>query len=723
MLIPSFSRPRTELRLTRLSLVVTGTAAALLLWSTGDTAWSAVREGKPALLLEGLGFGTLAGFLVYGNLCYEIARLGFWTRLFERRLPENIGTHTVDHATAPGLTILVPSFKEELPVIRQTLLSAALQDYPQKRVVLLLDDPPSPQTRPEQAALWTSRGLPFDLQRLLSEPRRQMAEARSAFHARRQNVRVKWDEECVHLSACFDSAAEWFESQAKRTPIESHTDVWFVEQILTQPAQRYRAESARWFARRKQIGVAGPDAFRWEIDSAYTELTARFSATFDVFERKQYRNLSHEPNKAMNLNSFLGLMGKYVKPVSRKDGLYLEETEQGAGSRLIPDSPYVITLDADSLLLPRYARTLVEMIEQPGHERIAVAQTPYSAFPNAPGVLERTAGATTDIQYLIHQGFTRFGATFWVGANALLRKSALEEICVVEQDGDKTVRRYIQDRTVIEDTESTVDLLAKGWSLYNHPERLAYSATPPDFGSLVIQRGRWANGGLIIFPKLLSFLRCTPKQPGTIPQALLQIHYLTSLAFAPLSVLLLLAIPFSPEVMTPWMGLAALPYFALYLRDLQLTGYRPLRDLLRIYALNLLLIPVHLTGAITSIRQAIAGTKIPFRRTPKVSGRTRTSGMDLALQLSMVCLSLVLGCYYASRMQWIGTAFALANVGLLIYGIVRFIGIAELREDLLADAKQSTTYHRLRLAGASCLRWFQAFVSTLRAAFQLTRPA
>jgi cellulose synthase/poly-beta-1,6-N-acetylglucosamine synthase-like glycosyltransferase len=55
------------------------------------------------------------------------------------------------------------------------------------------------------------------------------------------------------------------------------------------------------------------------------------------------------------------------------------------------------------------------------------------------------------------------------------------------------VRRYIQDRTVIEDTESSVDLVAKGWELTNYPERLSYSATPPDFGALVIQRRRWAN--------------------------------------------------------------------------------------------------------------------------------------------------------------------------------------------------------------------------------------
>src|SRR3712207_8901858 len=53
-----------------------------------------------------------------------------------------------------------------------------------------------------------------------------------------------------------------------------------------------------------------------------------------------------------------------------------------------------------------------------------------------------------------------------------------------------TLFRSVQDRTVIEDTESSVDLAAHGWTLINYPERLSYSATPPDFGSLVVQRDR-----------------------------------------------------------------------------------------------------------------------------------------------------------------------------------------------------------------------------------------
>lgn len=676
------SADKTDLFLTQASLAFTATATALLIWSAGTVAWTAFHQGRTGGVLEALLFGVLAGFLVYGNLCYQLARLGQLKRATAFRRAASQPAQPFDRRSAPALTVLVPSYKEELSVIRQTLLSAALQDYPNKRVVLLLDDPPAPKTLSDRAGLWAARNLPFELQALLNEPAIRLAHAHAAFLERRSSGTLAPADECIRLSDCFRQAAQWFDTQAKNAPTDTHTDVWFVEEILNRPAEFCRGQSARWFAGRRDSAFASGEQLVAEIDAAYAELVVRFQVEFDVFERKQYCNLSHQPNKAMNLNSYLGLMGTRVRPVMRPAGLALEESALPAGSRLIADTPYVITLDADSLLKPHYASTLVRLMEQPEYARVAVAQTPYSAFPNAPGRLERTAGATTDIQYLVHQGFTYFGATFWVGANALLRKSALDDIRSESVEGGHIVRRYIQDRTVIEDTESTVDLLAKGWSLHNHPERLAYSATPPDFGSLVIQRARWANGGLIILPKLLSFLRRTPKRLSTVPQALLQMHYLTSLAFAPLSVLLLLVIPFSSELMSPWMPLAALPYFALYTKDLATIGYRPFRDLVRVYALNLLLIPIHLTGAITSMQQAVAGTKIPFRRTPKISGRTRTAGLDLALQLGVAFASLALGLYYCSQLQWIAGAFPLANAALFFYGIKQFIGFSEMRQDL-----------------------------------------
>ena len=68
----STNRQTREVALTKLSLALTGLASTLLLWSTGKIAWSALLEQDFSHLLEATLFGALAGFLVYGNLCYQV---------------------------------------------------------------------------------------------------------------------------------------------------------------------------------------------------------------------------------------------------------------------------------------------------------------------------------------------------------------------------------------------------------------------------------------------------------------------------------------------------------------------------------------------------------------------------------------------------------------------------------------------------------------------------
>src|SRR5699024_8170944 len=126
-----------------------------------------------------------------------------------------------------------------------------------------------------------------------------------------------------------------------------------------------------------------------------------------------------------------------------------------------------------------------------------------------------------------------YNATFWVGANAVIRKRALQDIAQVSTIGGYEIYTYIQDRTVIEDTESSIDLGTHGWGLSNYPERLSYSATPPDFGSLVVQRRRWANGGLLIMPKLWKQARERrhDRDPMRLREILLRVNYMSSIAW------------------------------------------------------------------------------------------------------------------------------------------------------------------------------------------------
>ncbi|WP_282405036.1 glycosyltransferase family 2 protein, partial [Pseudomonas sp. PS02285] len=109
-------------------------------------------------------------------------------------------------------------------------------------------------------------------------------------------------------------------------------------------------------------------------------------------------------------------------------------------------------------------------------------------------------------------GLTAFEATFWVGANAIIRRQALEDIRDEVVDDGIMHARFIRDNTVIEDTESSIELIDRGWRLYNYPERLSYSMTPSDFGALVVQRRRWANGGLLMLSSLRRYIGARKRQ-------------------------------------------------------------------------------------------------------------------------------------------------------------------------------------------------------------------
>src|SRR5262249_44796006 len=85
---------------------------------------------------------ALASVLVYGSLVYLLARWGHLTRLRSHQPATDVELAAFRLEPVPPVTILVPSYKEGPRVVRKTLLSAALQDYPRRTVVLLVDDPP-----------------------------------------------------------------------------------------------------------------------------------------------------------------------------------------------------------------------------------------------------------------------------------------------------------------------------------------------------------------------------------------------------------------------------------------------------------------------------------------------------------------------------------------------------------------------------------------------------
>src|SRR5881394_612214 len=597
-----------EIRATNFMLAFTMIAWTLALRELGHSWLSELAAHRAWTAACQAVFTVIAALLIWGNFVYQLTRFGQLRRSRAHRPSSLEALEQVYEGPERPLVILVPAYKEEIAVVRCALLSAALQEHPARRVLLLIDDPPQPESRADRAALAGLRELPRCLQALFDAAAKPFIEAERAFHSRRARSATVAREELDVLAQLYGRAAVQVQRFSWRAGAGSASERLLEEKVLIPLAQSHRARAERL--------AATPAADLAALEHEYRRLAALFSVGLAAFERKLYENLPHEPNKAMNLNSYLALLGGRFNEVRRGNHWFLEAAASGSASLIVRAAEFVITLDADSILLPEYALRLVHTMCLPGNERLAVAQTPYSSIPAGRGSLEYVAGATTDIQYLVHQGFTAFGATFWVGANALLRTAALEDIKTHDRERGYPIVRYIQDRTVIEDTESSIDLIERGWKLYNYPERLAYSATPPDFGALLIQRRRWANGGLIILPKLLRHLLRGPSRTRKAVEGFFRCHYLVSIAAVNVGLLAVLGYPFPEALQSPWLPLTALPYYALYARDLRQSGYSRGTDLLQGYALNLLLLPVNIGGVLRSLHQACKGHRIPFLRPP-----------------------------------------------------------------------------------------------------------
>jgi EAL domain-containing protein (putative c-di-GMP-specific phosphodiesterase class I)/cellulose synthase/poly-beta-1,6-N-acetylglucosamine synthase-like glycosyltransferase len=684
--LPAVPPAVSDRRITAGRLAIVLTVSAWLGYGayTIEQQFIAGLAGSARLVIEAIVYLLVVTALAASATGYLITRIGFFYRCrAHRRAPRIALDEFFEHAD-PTVTVLIPSYQEDARVIRTTLLSAALQEQPNLRVVLLIDDPQEPRTAAARRLLRDARRLPAQIAGELAGPAGAFRAGLELFEQAQATGRPPGVGDLRDLAAHYDDAVTWLRDLAARHPIGDHTDVFFAEHVVGALARDLSAVADALH----EGATAGAALTAGRIRQLYRRLIATFGAELTSFERKRYSSLSHAPNKAMNLNSYIGLMGGSYQEVSTPLGLALVPSPGRAGELVVPDPDYVLTLDADSMLLPEYCARMVHVLEQGAHARQGVVQTPYSAFPGAVTRLERISGATTDLQHIVHQGMTHYGATFWVGANAVLRKRALDDIMEVGYEGDWQIRRYISDRTVIEDTESTIDLGIQGWSLLNYPERLAYSATPPDFGSLCIQRQRWANGGLLILSKLRQQIRARRSrgEQNRFGEVFLRVNYMASIFWSSVCLLIMMAYPFNAGLLNPILLLVSVPYFVAMASDLRSCGYKRL-DVLRIYGFNLILLPVNLSGTFASLLQLVTGEKSAFKRTPKVRDRTTSPAPFLLAPWLLIALSGYTIHLDLQLHRWVNLAFAVLNATLASYAMAAFVGLGNSLADLWAHLR------------------------------------
>ena len=149
---------------------------------------------------------------------------------------------------------------------------------------------------------------------------------------------------------------------------------------------------------------------------------------------------------------------------------------------------------------------------------------------------------------------------------------------------------------------------------------------------------------------------------------------MASICWSSVSLLILLAFPFSATLISPLLGLLALPYFLAMASDLRYCGYKRL-DVLRIYGFNLVLLPVNLAGTMSSVVQGITASKAAFARTPKVRNRTVVPPFFVIAPYLLIALAGATF-YFAYRHDRVeNMAYAALNVVLACYAAKSFIGL------------------------------------------------
>ncbi len=177
----------------------------------------------------------------------------------------------------------------------------------------------------------------------------------------------------------------------------------------------------------------------------------------------------------------------------------------------VVDADIVAVLDADHVPTARFLTATLPYFKD---DRIAFVQTPQDFYNHESFEHSHLNGHDYSEEAVFYQaiapGKNRWGASFWCGTCALLRVEALRSIGGVATE------------SVTEDVHTTIRLYRRGWRGVFRQEVLARGLAPHDAGGYLVQRNRWAQGGMQVL-RLENPLR----GPGlTLPQ---RIAFLTSL--------------------------------------------------------------------------------------------------------------------------------------------------------------------------------------------------
>ncbi|NEN07601.1 hypothetical protein G3T36_17220 [Diaminobutyricibacter tongyongensis] len=276
-----------------------------------------------------------------------------------------------------SMTVLVPSSGADPLAVRATMLSAALQERPSVRVVLLLDDDPYPADSDDAARLAETRAIAGDIMRLLAEPWRRASDALLRFELEHSGDANADASEARALAGEYAWAAGWLRDLAEGEESDDAVGRLLADQVL-----RTLADELAVIGEAAATAAVALSADR--VNELYSRLAWIFGAELTVFERRKYSSTSHAPTTSSNVDAYRALMGGAHRIEETPDGTALKPAaERRPGDIRVPGSDAVLTLDAGSLLLRDSSRLLAYSLQGPDAARDVGARETAEAATDA----------------------------------------------------------------------------------------------------------------------------------------------------------------------------------------------------------------------------------------------------------------------------------------------------------------------------------------------------
>ncbi|GMA37571.1 glycosyltransferase family 2 protein [Demequina litorisediminis] len=185
-----------------------------------------------AFVWQAIAYVIVMGFLIFSTFSYLLARQGALYRSRDHVRTPRAEIDAFFSVSRPSLTALVPSYAEDPAVVRATLLSAALQEYPDIRVVLLLDDPPHPTDPAAMASLDACRAVPGEIQMLLAGPYHRFTESLARHEEAALTDGASTPDQVRDLGRDFRWAAAWLREQRDEYVRTNNADDFLADEVL-----------------------------------------------------------------------------------------------------------------------------------------------------------------------------------------------------------------------------------------------------------------------------------------------------------------------------------------------------------------------------------------------------------------------------------------------------------------------------------------------------------